>query len=151
MTVNLGAKLAILIIGLPAWYVPNPEFRQTWWKRTMHALPGTARSRCLAFKRLGETYCRSRVVSWGSCFSTFRKTYDSRLVSESTSRSLEIYCALHNRYPRPYPILSCRHRHDNGGKPPVRHVILFRTLGQRRSRGRLLGPALRLWVYKYKL
>ena len=45
----------------------------------MEQVPGTASSRLRAFNRSGETYCKSRVVSCGSCFSIFLKTCERRL------------------------------------------------------------------------
>lgn len=66
-------------------------------------LPGTASSRLRALSKLGDTYCRSNVVSCGNCFSTFLNTWGEEFISEP-SDNLERPCLLHSRCPKLYPI-----------------------------------------------
>jgi hypothetical protein len=73
MTVNLGLNLSIEMMSWPLRYVPKKQDEKTP-NYAGNILPGTAKSRFRAFNKRGETYWRSKVVSCGSCFSTFLKT-----------------------------------------------------------------------------
>lgn len=122
------------MIGRPDWYVPVKDMRdlaESW--PTINFIPGTARSKLRAFNKLGETYCRSRVVSCGNCFSTFLNTYRSDWYLENSDANQEKRDLLHSKYPKPYPIHLCRHKHDTDDRLLVLREVLGQTLVRMRS------------------
>ena len=101
---------------------------------TTEYVPGTARSKLRAFSRSGETYCKSRVVNWGSCFSIFLKTCEYHLHKWIFNDSYKSDRP-RNRYPKPCRASQSRHRWYMRGKPLEPHANPYRKLERRKSRG----------------